>query len=629
VSVGSYEYAERQRTKISNERFLILADTAKDALVQRMGDYAQVLRGGAALFAASDEVDRTRFRSYVAHLELDRYLPGIQGTGFSQMIPAAQLDAHLTSVRAEGFPNYEIHPAGERDPLSSIVYLEPFDWRNQRAFGYDMFSEPVRRATMERARDTGAPALSPKVTLVQEGTIDVQPGFLMYLPVYERGARTATVEERRAALVGFMYSPFRALDLMRAIFDPRETDVELELFDEHPSAENWLYDSGITHRAEFVTDMEVFIAGHRWVARFHSSLPFEASRASVQPALVLFGGLALGLLLFAVLYLNADHRRAIRETADALEMSRNHFRALVENIPGSVFRASLEGERRMLHLSVGIEALTGEPRERFLSGELSFDDTILPDDRPALRAAIAEALERRTSYHAEYRIKCPSGEARWAAERGHPFYDVAGKARWLDGVILDIDDRKRAELAIVEMAFHDPLTGLPNRRLFLDRLEHQLAVASRTGRLGGLLYLDLDNFKTINDTLGHGTGDQLLIEVARRLRTNLRESDTVARLGGDEFVVLLDELGTTETEASAAAAEIASKVVDALNRPYRLGPHDCTSTPSIGVVLFRGPEVSPQTILRRADQAMYTAKSTGRNRVCFYEAQAGVHGGVP
>jgi diguanylate cyclase (GGDEF)-like protein/PAS domain S-box-containing protein len=626
VSIASYLYAERERDRISSERFHILAESAKEALVQRMTDYAQVLRGGAALYASSDEVDRERFREYVTHLELDRYLPGIQGTGFSQMIPAAERDAHVAAVRAEGFPDYEIYPAGERDPLSSIVYIEPFDWRNQRAFGYDMYSEPARRATMERARDTGAPALSPKVTLVQEGSADVQPGFLMYLPVYRPGARTTTMEDRRAAHLGFVYSPFRALDLMRAVFDPRETDVELELFDEHPSPENWLYDSGITHRAEFVMDMNVEIAGHLWVARFHSSRAFEASRASGQPALILFSGLALGFLLFAVLYLNADHRQAIRAAAEALEASRNHFRTLVENIPGSVFRASVDDVRTIQHVSSGIEALTGEPRERYLSGEISFDDAILIDDRPALRAAIADALDRRTSYHAEYRIQCRSGEVRWVAERGRAFYDIAGRPKWLDGVMLDIDDRKRAEIAIVEMAFHDPLTGLPNRRLFLDRLEHQLAVASRTGRLGGLLYLDLDNFKAINDTLGHAVGDQLLIEVGRRLRTHLRESDTVARLGGDEFVVLLDELGTSEAEASAGAAEIATKVVDALNRPYRLGAHVVTSTPSVGVALFRGPEVTPQAILRRADQAMYTAKSTGRNRVCFYESLTDARG---
>lgn len=620
LTIWAWRYSELHFEQLARERFLLLAESGKEVLAERMEDYEQVLRGGAALFAAYGEVGREQWRAYIAGLELDKYLPGILGTGFSLMIPPDALAAHEEAIRAEGFPDYSVHPPGDGDSISSIVYLEPFTGRNLRAFGFDMYTDPARREAMERARDTGLPALSGKVILVQETRAGTQPGFLMYMPVYRNGMRTDTVEARRSALFGFVYSPFRAYDLMREIFDSHDPDVQIELFDGSPAAENLLFDSGIgTRVADYVTDMTLDIAGHYWVARFHSSLDFEASRASVQPPVILVGGLALDLLLFAVLYMNARHRHRMHDAAVELEQSRDSYRALVENIPGAVFRSKVEDPWKIQHVSIGIQALTGEPRDRYLSGEIAYDELIHPEDRPQMQIAIEDAIIHRTAYHIEYRIKTSDGHTRWVAERGRAIYSETGQPQWLDGVILDIDDRKRAEMAIHELAFQDALTGLPNRRLLLDRLEHQLAISGRTGRPGALLFLDMDNFKTINDTLGHSVGDKLLIEVAHRLRSHVRESDTVARLGGDEFVVLLDELGGSGEDASSSAADIARKILEELNHPYQLGEHCCISTPSIGIALFRGHETSPDRLLRRADQAMYNAKSAGRNRVEFYE----------
>ena len=620
LTLVAWRQSDTHLERLARERFLLLAEAAQAVLVDRMKDYAEVLRGGTALFAANDAVSREQWRVYVETLELDKYLPGIQGMGFALMLPAENRVEHERAVRAQGFPDYAIHPSGARDPLSSIVYLEPFSGRNLRAFGYDMFSDPVRREAMGRARDTGLPALSGKVTLEQETGTDVQPGFLLYVPVYRNGVPRATVEARRAALHGFVYSPFRAFDLMSKIFEYPGKDVEIELFDGIPTAHNLLYRSSTSTRtAEYVTDMKLEVGGHPWVARFHSSRAFEESRGKAQPAIILFGGLALDLLLFSGLYMNARHRQRTRESAREIEESRDSYRTLVENIPGSVFRSRIEESWHVQHVSIGIEALTGEPRERYLSGEVSYDELIHPDDASAVQAAIAEAIINRTAYRVEYRIRATDGHVRWVAERGRASYSETGEPQWLDGVILDIDDRKRAEMAIRELAFNDPLTGLPNRRLFLDRLEHQLAVSSRTHRPGAVLFLDMDRFKAINDTLGHAVGDQLLIEVARRLRRNVRESDTVARLGGDEFVVMLDDLGDTIGKASTLAVDIGLKILGELNRPYLLGEHVCASTPSIGVTLFKGHEATPDQLLRRADQAMYKAKSAGRNRLEFYE----------
>ncbi|MFA7386426.1 MAG: GGDEF domain-containing protein [Thiohalobacteraceae bacterium] len=620
LTLVAWRHAQTDLSQLARERFLLLAEAARAVVVDRMADYEEVLRGGAALFVANPQVSREQWRTYVQGLELDTYLPGIQGLGFAVVLPAEAKAAHEQAVRAQGYPEYRIRPPGDRDPLSAIVYLEPFTGRNLRAFGFDMYSDPVRQEAMDRARDTGLPALSGKVTLVQETGTGVQPGFLMYVPVYYDHMPQETVAERRAALRGFVYSPFRAFDLMHRIFEYPGKDVQVELFDGSAGRNNLLFDSGIGDRvADHVSDMDLEVAGHLWVARFHSSRAFEASRASTQPSIILIGGLALNLLLFTVLYMNARHRQRMRAAADELEQSRDSYKTLVENIPGSVFRSRIEAAWEIQHVSIGIEALTGEPRERYLSGELSYDDLIHPDDRPLVQAAIRDAIIDRTAYRVEYRIRSTDGRTRWVAERGRASYSETGHPRWLDGVILDIDDRKRAEIAIHELAFQDALTDLPNRRLLLDRLEHQLAISGRTGRPGALLFIDMDNFKTVNDTFGHAVGDLLLIEVACRLRATVRESDTVARIGGDEFVVMLDELSGTCAEAPALAADIAQKILEELNRPYDLRGHQCISTPSIGIALFCGQDLSPDQLIRRADQAMYQAKSAGRNRVEFYE----------
>jgi diguanylate cyclase (GGDEF)-like protein len=197
--------------------------------------------------------------------------------------------------------------------------------------------------------------------------------------------------------------------------------------------------------------------------------------------------------------------------------------------------------------------------------------------------------------------------------------DEAGEITHYVAIFMDISERKRAEEEIQRLAFYDTLTELPNRRLLMDRLIQSLIASERSGSYGALLFMDMDNFKVLNDTQGHDVGDMLLIEVANRLRTSVRESDTVARLGGDEFVVILQGLGSSELLAANQAEDIGEKIVEALGEAYHLGPHEHHSSVSIGVGLFHGRQVTVDELLKRADTAMYQAKSAGRNAVRFFE----------
>ncbi|ODU59246.1 MAG: diguanylate phosphodiesterase [Comamonadaceae bacterium SCN 68-20] len=212
------------------------------------------------------------------------------------------------------------------------------------------------------------------------------------------------------------------------------------------------------------------------------------------------------------------------------------------------------------------------------------------------------------------------GTVQWASISGEPIFDDQGQFTGYRGVARNITERKRAEAEIARLAFYDELTGLPNRRLLQDRLQQSMRQSVRDGKHSALLFLDLDNFKAINDSMGHDWGDHLLSQVSMRLSGCVRASDTVARLGGDEFVVVLQGLDGAPERAAAMAEVVAHKIIAALGQPYQLGGRTLYSTPSIGIALFQGQETPVSELLQHADLAMYQAKSRGRNTLCFFDA---------
>jgi diguanylate cyclase (GGDEF)-like protein len=199
-----------------------------------------------------------------------------------------------------------------------------------------------------------------------------------------------------------------------------------------------------------------------------------------------------------------------------------------------------------------------------------------------------------------------------------PVHGADGQATHYVGIFSDISEPREAERKIIELAFYDPLTELPNRDLLRDRLNYALSGSARHGHYGALLLIDLDNFKVLNDTFGHEAGDRLLIEAASRLRQSLRENDTAARMGGDEFMLLLEGLAATELASAAAAEAIAEKIRAALCAPYGAKDAAYHLTPSIGICLFRGEEESAAILIKHAELALYRAKDAGRNAIRFY-----------
>jgi diguanylate cyclase (GGDEF)-like protein/PAS domain S-box-containing protein len=326
----------------------------------------------------------------------------------------------------------------------------------------------------------------------------------------------------------------------------------------------------------------------------------------------LFGALAMAIVVRQL----QNHAESLYQALEKLQESERRFRSFMDN---SNFIAWMKDEQgRYVFMSKPSEKLLVSTPETW-NGLTDFDifpsllaQSLRDNDQAALRAGQAVTVEESASGHDGMTLH-------WLSSR-FPYIDSAGK-RYVGGIAVDITARKVAEEKVENLAFYDPLTNLPNRRLLLDRLAHILHKTSRQHNLCALLFIDLDNFKTLNDTRGHNRGDLLLQQVAQRLSHSVRKGDTLARLGGDEFVLLLENLATDPIQAAKQTEIVVDKILAALRQPYDIEGNLHNSTPSIGITLFGDCEEPVDEPLRRADLAMYEAKAAGRNTFRFFDPE--------
>lgn len=313
---------------------------------------------------------------------------------------------------------------------------------------------------------------------------------------------------------------------------------------------------------------------------------------------------------------------SVQNITDAVQRGKleDRIEKLSSNLPGGLFQLqrSPEGEFTVPYVSRGFMDIMGL-ESNFIGNPSSYLKRIHPDHKGRYLQTLTQSIEQMTGWAVEFKIERPGGYDCWMGIIATPEKLDDGSVI-LHGHINNISERKEAEGKIAYYAYYDPLTRLPNRTFFMHQLKRALASSSRSGEFGAILFLDIDNFKLLNDTHGHATGDLLLQEVSNRLSSTVRGNDIVSRFGGDEFVILLDAIGDSEIEASMNASVVARKIITEFDKGFNLSDIEQNSSPSIGIVTFHGNNGDADTLVKNADIAMYEAKKQGRNNYVVFDS---------
>ena len=460
---------------LASRQFAFACDEIRAKIHDRLDDNAHILRSGAAFFDASDTVTREKWHTFTERLDVARQYPGIEGIGFALLIPPEHLAQHIEDTRLEGFPDYRVWPEGDRESYSSILYVEPFSSRNLRAFGYDMLSEVVRRRAMEQARDQDAATLSGKVRLVQETEGDSQAGTLMYFPIYRKGLPAETVGQRRAALLGWVYSTYRMNDLMRGIlggWDLHEgKSIRLEVFDGTGISRNTLlYDSKAAGREEMepssrmTLQLPVDFNTRRWTLRFTRAEDALASIEYSRVWLVLAGGILIGLLLFSLLRSLIDTRYNVGKMAGQLTVELRESEAFTKAVLDSLHDniCVLDSEGTIIAVNDSWQRFAMENQARDATPDIPFyvgtqylafcKDSIGREDDESAQAAFAGIGAVLNGERQHFRLEYPCHSPvikRWFVMNVSA---LRGPRRGLVIAHSDISDRKRTEESVAVLA---------------------------------------------------------------------------------------------------------------------------------------------------------------------------------
>ena len=599
-----------------------LANAVIDGIRNKLRSNQAVLDAVVGLFNASATVSNTAFSRFYHSLDLrPETLEGIQGVGYAAVVPGHNLQAFEREVQRDGQPHFRIRSSGHQALLSAITYLEPNDWRNQRAKGYDMYSQATRRAAMHQAAISGLPALSGPVRLLQETNVRPQVGTLLYSPIYNQPTTPqGSNADRLNSLRGWAYSPLRMGDLidhaLTSIRNPERVDFGVVIYDgDRQIRSNLLYDNkdlissmGLTHP----TWLNVPMVDRSWL------IGIQLDHRNLSPtgwthelSLILLLGLSLSAIA-TLLTRNLVNNHLLLQGALEQERENAQERALAASVFETSPVATVVTDPNGL-------ILRANPAFTQLSGYSALEirghkTNLLRSGRhdATFYQQLWQTLIQQGHWSGELWNRHRNGQIRLHELQITAVLDEREQITKFLCTYRDITERHSQEEAIRHQATHDPLTGLPNRILLMDRLSHSLAIARREHHKVGVIFIDLNGFKPINDSYGHLAGDQLLQAVARRLQACLRESDSLCRLGGDEFVLLVPH-----AEKLEHLHELAQRLQESLRAPFRdVAEVVVRISASFGIARWPDHAADADQLLRAADEAMYQAKAMTAPNIC-------------
>lgn len=597
-------------------------------LQMRLDRHIEMMRSLERLFAVSEDVTATDFSAFVTPW-MARHA-GTQSFGWNPLVRDADRDGFESAARAGGLAGFSIldrdaagqtAPAMRRAEYLPILYIAP-PGVNDSALGLDPLSFAVAAEAIGRARASGQPAASARMRLVQE--TGQQHGVAVYLPVFRPRAGTdsaagadvmlgvVTATFRLGDVVAAALEGSRSPSIERCLVDLDAADPETCLAGEHESAHPGWDQGALAYAAP------ISFAGRHWELRLRATPEYmrqlQSWAAWATVAVGLLATAMLGALLLITTGANrrinalVDQRTAELEAATAdlnekqaalIEAQRIARMGSWETVAGaSGLHASAE-----LHLLLGVDGSQ-------LRSLTDLVEALSPSCRPALEKAFASAAQGPGRIMLDCRTDTPP--VRTLQFRIESEWDGAVLSR-IRGTAQDVSSAREAEAKIRYLARYDTLTGLYNRSAWQEQARIALCSATRHQDKFAILFLDLDNFKTVNDSLGHAAGDRLLATVASRLSRCVRDEDLLSRLGGDEFVALLSRLSNVEE-----AARVADRIMSALTEPMDIEGHELQLSASIGIALYPSDGAEVETLLKHADTAMYSAKEAGRNTFRFF-----------
>lgn len=600
-------------------------------LRSRFDEQLTILQSVERHLTASPQVSRESFRLFTAPW-FERY-PGMAVVGWAEWSPRENLPDLAARMRRGDQPEFRVfdHEAGapprtsgKTDEYLVVLYAEPASF-NARAIGLNLFSITPSTHAIAHTRQTGQPEASAALQLVQDP--EKKLSIVVYQGVFQRDASTPP------QFRGVVYTAFRLDDTLAAPLFSLPPGVELCLTDRTiATAPQRLAGSpgceSAKTRSVFQYDSPFPFAGRQWEIRFTTGPGYLAGHRSWESWSLLLAALLLLGLLGAFLLITTAHTHRIGMLVDQRTSELRRATARLEANQASLAHAQhiarlgswvweADATPGMtwsdeLYRLLGLDPHQIEPSLELLASRL------VPEERPGWESTLAELRAGRSSATLDTRLLDASGTpllVHIELEASHQD-DVLTR---LVGTLQDVTSTREAEAHIHYLAHYDTLTGLPNRSLLRDRVNQALAAAQRQEHPLALLFIDLDRFKKVNDTLGHPIGDRLLTVAAERLRSCIRDEDTMARIGGDEFMLLIPHI-----DFPARAAVVARKIVDQFAQPFTIDEHELTVTVSIGIAVFPEDGTDFDTLVKHADTAMFSAKEGGRNTFQFFTAEMDV-----